>query len=86
MIDVKAATGSVMTHDLTILLMTLKLTPDNPPAKPTPIIEPIKVCVVETGSPMKLFAKTTDAVENSAEKPRVGVNSVIFVPTVSMTL
>ena len=85
-IDVIADTGNVMTHDLTIFFITLKLTPDNPPATPTPIMEPIRVCVVETGSPIKLFAKTTDAVENSAENPRVGVNSVIFVPTVSITL
>ena len=81
-----AAAGTVMTQDVTMFRMTFKLMLDNPPASPTPMTAPTSVCVVETGSPIKLFDKTIAAVENSAAKPLVGVNSVIWWPTVSMTL
>lgn len=57
-----------------------------PLAKPTPSIAPINICVVETGMPRPEQITTVAAVDNCAAKPLEGVNSVIFEPTVAITL
>ena len=56
-----------------------------PRAKPTPMTAPTRVCVVEMGIPSREAMRIVAAAPNSAEKPRVGVSSVIFFPMVSMT-
>ena len=57
-----------------------------PLATPTPRTPPTSVCVVEIGI-RNLDARTiVVAAAKSAEKPRVGVNSVIFLLMVSITL
>ena len=49
-----------------------------PLARPTPITPPTSVCVVEIGNPIYEATTTVVAVANSAENPKLGVNSVIF--------
>lgn len=56
-----------------------------PPARPTPSTAPTSVWVVETGRPRRDAKSTVKAAANSAEKPRLGVSSVIFLPIVSIT-
>ena len=87
MITVKiAAVGMVINHEVIILRITRRLRVAIPLAKPTPIIDPTMVWVVEIGMPNLENISTVVAVENSAVKPRVGVISVIFLPIVSITL
>ena len=78
--------GSVIIHEKTMFLTTWKLRVAIPRATPTPMIDPTRVWVVDTGSPNREQARTVVAVPNSAEKPRDGVSSVIFFPVVSITL
>lgn len=81
-----AVEGTVMNHEVIILRIMRRLRVAIPLAKPIPITDPTIVWVVEMGSPNLEKTSTVVAVENSAEKPRVGVISVIFLPIVSMTL
>jgi hypothetical protein len=46
---------------------------------------PTRMWVVDTGRPVREARTTVAAAASSAEKPRVGVSSVIFVPIVRMT-
>jgi len=75
---ITADIGTVKNHDAKIDLMTLKSTATIPFANPTPITAPTITCDVETGKPNLEHTSTTSAVLNSAEKPLVGVISVIF--------
>ena len=52
--------------------------------KPTPSTAPTSVCVVEIGRPVPDAITTVAAAPSSAAKPRLGVSSVIFLPTVVM--
>ena len=81
-----APTGKVTTHEIIILPTTLAFTEEIPLAKPTPRTAPTKVCVVEIGRPVPEAKTTVVAAASSAAKPLLGVNSVIFLPTVSITL
>ena len=56
-----------------------------PRAMPTPSTPPTSVCVVDTGMPRREARTIVVAAANSAAKPRLGVSSVIFLPTVSIT-
>ena len=47
-----------------------------------PAIEPVTVCVVETGIPKSVAAKIMAAAPVSAAHPRKGLSGVIFVPKV----
>ena len=49
---------------------------------PTPIIEPVMVCVVDTGIPKLLTVNKVNAPAVSAQTPSSGVTFVIFVPIV----
>ena len=81
-----AAIGIVKHHEVIILRITRRLRVAIPLAKPTPITDPTMVWVVEIGRPSLEKTSTVVAVANSAEKPRLGVISVIFLPIVSITL
>ena len=52
---------------------------------PTPKTAPTSAWVVEIGSPSFEARRIVAAAPNSAAKPLVGVNSVIFFPIVSIT-
>ena len=69
-----------------MVLILLRLRAPIPRASPTPKIAPTKVCVVEIGRPVADAITTVLAADKVAEKPRVGVSSVIPDPTVAMTL
>lgn len=62
-----AETGTVITHDAIIRLITLKSTATIPFANPIPITDPTSTCDVETGKPILEHTRTTNAVLNSAE-------------------
>ncbi len=57
-----------------------------PRARPTPNTAPTRVCVVEIGKPMPEASTTVAEAPSVAAKPRLGVSSVILVPTVAITL
>lgn len=86
MTDSKAPTGIVTTQETTISRTVSALTLLRPRANPTPITAPTSVCVADIGNPSLDANKTTEAAANSAANPLVGVNSVIFLPIVAMTL
>ena len=58
MIASTAPTGKVITHEITMFLTIVKLMAAIPLAKPTPMIAPTNVWVVEIGKPVP-DAKTT---------------------------
>ena len=68
-----------------MLPTTRRSTAPMPRAKPTPRTAPTSVCVVEMGMPMREARTIVVAAAISAAKPRLGVSSVIFLPTVSIT-
>jgi PiT family inorganic phosphate transporter len=57
-----------------------------PLAKPTPNTAPTNTCVVETGKPVPEAITTVVAAASVAAKPREGVNWVMPVPIVAITL
>ena len=81
-----AQRGIVITQDKKISLKVLKFKAVIPLASPTPSTAPTREWVVEMGSPIFEAIKIVVAAPNSAEKPLVGVSSVIFLPIVSITL
>ena len=85
-IERPAPTGKVTTQDITILPTTPRSIAERPLARPTPKTAPTKVCVVDIGKPVPEAKTTVVAAANSAAKPLLGVSSVIFLPTVSITL
>ena len=80
-----ALAGKVMTQERAISRSILRLMARIPLARPTPKTAPTRQCVVEIGNPSFEAIKIVVAAPNSAQKPRVGVSSVIFLPIVSMT-
>ena len=84
--DNPAPTGSVTTHERMILPTTPRLMAPIPRASPTPSTAPTSVCVVYMGKPVPDAITTVPAAANSAANPLLGVNSVMAVPTVLMTL
>ena len=61
--------GKVNTHVKTISFTTPKLIADTLLTAPTPIIDVVFTCVVETGSPVNEQRSNTAVEEISAEKP-----------------
>ena len=51
-------------------------------AAPTPIIDPVMVCVVDTGTPSQVATKSVIEPPVSAQNPCIGVSRVIFEPIV----
>ena len=64
---------------------TLRLSAPIPLAKPTPSTAPTSVCVVEMGRPVPDAITTVVDAANKQAKPRLGVNSVMLLPTVAIT-
>jgi len=83
--DSEAPAGSVTIHDNMIFPTTRTSIAPIPLASPTPKTAPTSVCVVETGRLAPDATTTVVAAARFAANPRLGVNSVILRPTVSMT-
>ena len=79
---ITADTGIVITQAQIILRVSPQRTADKRLVKPTPIIEPVMVCVVETGIPNLSVKNRVIAPAVSALTPSSGVILVIFEPMV----
>ena len=66
---ISAEIGIVMIHAQTRLMVTPQRTADTRLVKPTPIIEPVMVCVVETGIPKRSVSNRVIAPAVSALTP-----------------
>src|SRR6478735_2287420 len=77
-----AAAGMVRTHAQTMRPATPHFTAEKRLAEPTPTIDPVIVCVVETGIPKKVAPKSVRAPAVSAQNPPTGCSFTIFVPIV----
>ena len=77
-----ALTGMVKTHAQSRLTVTPQRTALSRFVAPTPIIEPVIVCVVETGIPKLDTVNKVNAPAVSAHTPSSGVTLVIFEPMV----
>lgn len=71
-----------MPQAMTMLRATPQRTADARRAAPTPTIEPVMVCVVDTGMPSHVAQNSASAPPVSAQKPCMGVKWVIREPTV----
>ena len=86
MIDRIAPAGSVMTHEVKMVATIRRLIAAKPRANPTPKTAPTKVCVVDMGKPIPEARTTVAEAPRVAANPLLGVNSVILVPIVAITL
>ena len=77
-----ADTGMVKTQAQSKLTVMPQRTAETLLANPTPMIEPVMVCVVETGILKYSVINNVMAPEVSAATPSRGVTFVIFVPIV----
>src|SRR5690349_11644374 len=85
MAAIRAATGSVTSHEMTISRTFPHFTFFGSFAKPAPIIAPVETCVVETGSPAHEAADTSAAVVVLAVNDSARGSGVNFVAIVSNT-
>ena len=85
-IDSSAPAGSVTTQEVKMVPITRRFSEPMPRAMPTPSTAPTRVWVVEIGRPVPEASTTVVAAARVAAKPRLGVSSVMPVPTVAMTL
>src|SRR3546814_17908789 len=65
-----------------ILLATFQRTADSRRDAPTPMIAPVMVWVVETGTPIQVAPNKVNAPPVSAQNPSWGVSRVLFEPMV----
>src|SRR5690606_4677274 len=79
---IRAETGMVNIHAQSKLIVTPHLTADIRLVTPTPMIEPVIVCVVETGTPKCSVTYNEIAPAVSAATPSNGVTFVILEPIV----
>ena len=79
-----ALTGMVSIHAQRRLIVTPHLTADNLFVAPTPMIDPVMVCVVDTGILSISVMNRVSAPAVSAATPSNGVTFVILVPIVLM--
>src|SRR6185436_13772250 len=77
-----AAAGMVRIQAQTMRPATPHFTADNLRVAPTPTIEPVIVCVVETGVPVSVTYARVNAAADSAQKPPTGFSFVMRVPIV----
>ena len=82
MAPIRPAAGSVITQAITMLLATFQRTAEVLRAAPTPTIDPVMVCVVDTGTPSQVAVNSVMAPAVSAQHPCVGHNRVIYEPMV----
>jgi len=85
-IDNSAPAGIVTIQDRKIRPTTRKSMAEKPRAMPTPSTAPTNAWVVETGMPVPEANTIVNEAATPAEKPRVGVNGVMRLPTIAMTL
>ena len=78
----KPLTGIVNIQAQSKFTVTPHLTADNRLVAPTPIMDPVMVCVVDTGIPIWPVKNKVNAPAVSAATPSSGVTFVIFVPMV----
>ena len=81
---ISAAAGIVRIQAQTIRPATPQRTADSRLIEPTPMIAPVMVCVVLTGTPRWVAVKSEIAPAVSAAKPPTGCSLVIFEPIVWM--
>ena len=81
----RAVNGTVASQEINISFIIPRFSVGRPRANPTPMTEPTRVWVVETGKPILEQIRTTVAPAKVAQKPRDGVISVILFPMVSIT-
>ena len=67
--DIKIVAGIVSTHAATMFVAVAQRTKATPFVMPTPIIEPVIVCVVLTGIPSTAVPISVKAPEGSAQNP-----------------
>src|SRR6185369_8176113 len=72
----------VITQATTIPVVTFQRTAETRRAAPTPMIAPVIVCVVDTGTPSQVAANSVIAPPVSAQKPCIGLSLVILEPIV----
>ena len=72
----------VIIQAVTIPLATPQRTADTFFAAPTPMMQPVIVCVVDTGMPNSVAANNIIEPPVSAQQPWTGVNRVILLPMV----
>ena len=77
-----AVAGMVKTQATTMLLATLQRTDEGLRAAPTPMMQPVIVCVVDTGMPSSVAANSVMAPPVSAQKPWNGRSRVMRDPIV----
>ena len=82
MAAISAEKGIVKTQAHTIVPASPHFTADARFIEPTPIIAPVIVCVVDTGTPIDDDTKRLIAAEVSAQKPSIGFNFATFCPIV----
>ncbi len=74
--------GMVRIHAQTMLPATPQRTAEADCTAPTPTIEPVMVCVVDTGIPNAVATKSIKAPPVSAQKPPTGFSFVMRWPIV----
>src|SRR5699024_3449395 len=79
-----ALKGTVRIHAHKRLIVTPQRTADTRFTTPTPIIEPVIVCVVDTGIPKCSVRPKVTALAASALTPSKGLTFVILLPIVLM--
>src|SRR5690349_20777390 len=82
--EISADAGMVRSQAQTMRLATPQRTAERRFIEPTPMIAPVIVCVVLTGTPMWVAVKSEMAPAVSAAKPPTGCSLVIFEPIVWM--
>lgn len=75
---ISAVAGIVNTQVIKILHIINQCVPQTLCEIPTPAIDPVRECVVETGMPKFVAVKMTIAAPVSAQHPRNGFNFVIL--------
>src|SRR4026207_911571 len=78
----KPAAGRGIIHAITMLPATPQRTADTLLAAPTPVIAPVMVWVVDTGTPNEGARRSGAAPAVSAQKPWTGFKRVILEPIV----
>src|SRR3546814_18404455 len=80
--EITAAAGNVTTQATTMLLATFHRTADSRRDAPTPMIAPVIVCVVDTGTPSPVAPNSVIAPPVPAQHTCAGLSRVLFRPTV----
>src|SRR5258708_8192818 len=76
----KAEPGMVKIHAQTMFPATPQRTAESFCTEPTPMIDPVMVCVVDTGMPSAVARNRVIAPLPEAQKPPTGFNLVIRMP------